>query len=593
MGDKLDSTIDAVASMSRNMVFEEKRVERAKNNTKGNTDYSRKRKLEESHFLERPNTLMTEISRSESFGSFNRRPSSSISSQDSEWTDDFKRDASSEENDFLCKRAEPRQRLGKKISSSSSHREPSQTESDPMKIWTASDDVALIASVAHVSCLRFVHNSYPFSRNFSYSDIEERFCQLMYDEKLSAMAKKRIDQMPVRQRLHIESRIPFTREEERRLMDLADKVWKPNRKEKSDSENHTVLTIEHFKKILEENRSIFHISRTPQVLSDHFRRNKLYGNLISSAIRALTERVLLVSLLNLKIVQYLIDFHHYRSLHLFLIDNCSSNVFRPPFHQSRTPQVLSDHYRRIKGYRDISTASEKYNYESLDFPSDGICMDIDIHIPLQSSRARHHAIARYPLLRSIQSKFQTSAAISDNAVAIIHGKFLQYAMTGKTAIMGRASSYDKVDIDLSKEGPAAKVSRQQALISHLGEDEFSIQNIGQRPIYVDSKPLPQMVSTSLKHGSIIKVASLRLTFSIPVPRDLHPLTLLVAKQARRPQPQQPINQQRGVGLPLPKKPRVKPVNFTPSNSGATIQNLISNSESMEKNRMLSAMAGMT
>ncbi|ULU14520.1 hypothetical protein L3Y34_016770 [Caenorhabditis briggsae] len=540
MGDKLDSTIDAVASMSRNMVFEEKRVERAKHNTKVNTDYSRKRKFEESNFLERPNTLMTEISRSESFGSFNRRPSSSISSQDSEWTDDFKREASSEENDFLCKKAEPRQRLGKKISSSSSHREPSQTESDPMKIWTASDDVALIASVAHVSCLRFVHNSFPFSRNFSYSDIEERFCQLMYDEKLSAMAKKRIDQMPVRQRLHIESRIPFTREEERRLMDLADKVWKPNRKEKSDPENHTVLTIEHFKKILEENRSIFHISRTPQVLSDHFRRNKL-----------------------------------------------------PPFHQSRTAQVLSDHYRRIKGYRDISTASEKYNYESLDFPSDGICMDIDIHIPLQSSRARHHAIARYPLLRSIQSKFQTSAAISDNAVAIIHGKFLQYAMTGKTAIMGRASSYDKVDIDLSKEGPAAKVSRQQALISHLGEDEFSIQNIGQRPIYVDSKPLPQMVSTSLKHGSIIKVASLRLTFSIPVPRDLHPLTLLVAKQARRPQPQQPINQQRGVGLPLPKKPRVKPVNFTASNSGATIQNLISNSESMEKNRMLSAMAGMT
>ncbi|CAP28494.1 Protein CBG08716 [Caenorhabditis briggsae] len=519
MGDKLDSTIDAVASMSRNMVFEEKRVERAKHNTKVNTDYSRKRKFEESNFLERPNTLMTEISRSESFGSFNRRPSSSISSQDSEWTDDFKREASSEENDFLCKKAEPRQRLGKKISSSSSHREPSQTESDPMKIWTASDDVALIASVAHVSCLRFVHNSFPFSRNFSYSDIEERFCQLMYDEKLSAMAKKRIDQMPVRQRLHIESRIPFTREEERRLMDLADKVWKPNRKEKSDPENHTVLTIEHFKKILEENR--------------------------------------------------------------------------PPFHQSRTAQVLSDHYRRIKGYRDISTASEKYNYESLDFPSDGICMDIDIHIPLQSSRARHHAIARYPLLRSIQSKFQTSAAISDNAVAIIHGKFLQYAMTGKTAIMGRASSYDKVDIDLSKEGPAAKVSRQQALISHLGEDEFSIQNIGQRPIYVDSKPLPQMVSTSLKHGSIIKVASLRLTFSIPVPRDLHPLTLLVAKQARRPQPQQPINQQRGVGLPLPKKPRVKPVNFTASNSGATIQNLISNSESMEKNRMLSAMAGMT
>ncbi|UMM15475.1 hypothetical protein L5515_002851 [Caenorhabditis briggsae] len=540
MGDKLDSTIDAVASMSRNMVFEEKRVERAKHNTKVNTDYSRKRKFEESNFLERPNTLMTEISRSESFGSFNRRPSSSISSQDSEWTDDFKREASSEENDFLCKKAEPRQRLGKKISSSSSHREPSQTESDPMKIWTASDDVALIASVAHVSCLRFVHNSFPFSRNFSYSDIEERFCQLMYDEKLSAMAKKRIDQMPVRQRLHIESRIPFTREEERRLMDLADKVWKPNRKEKSDPENHTVLTIEHFKKILEENRSIFHISRTPQVLSDHFRRNKL-----------------------------------------------------PPFHQSRTAQVLSDHYRRIKGYRDISTASEKYNYESLDFPSDGICMDIDIHIPLQSSRARHHAIARYPLLRSIQSKFQTSAAISDNAVAIIHGKFLQYAMTGKTAIMGRASSYDKVDIDLSKEGPAAKVSRQQALISHLGEDEFSIQNIGQRPIYVDSKPLPQMVSTSLKHGSIIKVASLRLTFSIPVPRDLHPLTLLVAKQARRPQPQQPINQQRGVGLPLPKKPRVKPVNFTASDSGATIQNLISNSEFMEKNRMLSAMAGMT
>ncbi|EFO83777.1 hypothetical protein CRE_14219 [Caenorhabditis remanei] len=541
MGDKLDSTIDAVASMSRSTDFpsstkksdvlkDEKRIE----DHHINPEMSRKRKVDNTEFLARPDTLTDRkrwkieedidvledskpcASTSTTLHTPHQRESSSISNQSLEESDRLERGESSEISDSQKKRVDMERTRNK-----TSHREPSITESDPMKIWTASDDLSLITAVSHVSCLRFIHNSLPFSRKFSYSDLEERFCQLMYDEKLSELARKRISGMTERQRLHIESRTPFTRNEERCLMDSAEKRLKSQRNDKNDPDNHTILTIDHFKTILDDNRSTFH--------------------------------------------------------------------------QSRTPQVLSDHFRRIKGYRDTSKESEKNSYEALESNKEVLQVDFDINVPMQSCRARYYAIARRPAFRGIQSRFQTSATVPDNAIAIIHGQFLQYAMTGKMVVMGRASMYDKVDIDLSKEGPAAKVSRQQAVICNVADGEFSIENIGQRPMYVDSKPLPQMVSTSLKHGSIIEIASLRLIFSIPVPRVLHPLTRQIAFQQRRTQ-QEKNNQnyQRsspgGLGGPsssTSKKPRPKP-NPAGGSSTTTVHKSIRKTDFGEKEQLVKA-----
>lgn len=363
------------------------------------------------------------------------------------------------------------------------HMEPSITETNPMRIWTVADDLALLTAVAHVQCIRFIHNSLTFSRKFTFSDVEERYCQLMFDEEISKSAKVRLDAMPHRLKAQIEARTPFTRNEERTLMELAENQLKNARKERQDVENHTVLTILHFKKILDGNRQ--------------------------------------------------------------------------SFHKSRTPQVLSDHYRRIKGYR--SEQGNNYNWQALEALTDGNTMDFDINAPLQAARSRYAAISRRPALSGILNRFKTSGSVPDNAIAMINGQFLQYAMTGKSVTMGRASLNEKIDIDLSKEGPATKVSRQQAVICHVADDKFTIQNVGQRIMYVDSKPLPQMVTTSLKNGSIIEIVSLRLVFSIPVPRILHPITRQCALQHKKVQQEQ---QRSLYGTPQgppppPKKPRGK------------------------------------
>ncbi|EGT31425.1 hypothetical protein CAEBREN_19790 [Caenorhabditis brenneri] len=500
MGDKLDMTINEVASMDRKVVipkFEaEIEVPSFQEHVQLEKEASRKRKFHETpEAPDRPNALDTRKKwKFDEYAPFEAgfeecKPSTSAAAyedaQSQSCPSSMERSSIEEEVNTEEEKEDSEEKEDK-----NSQREPSLTETDPMKIWTAADDYALIVAISHVSCLKFIHNSMPFSRKFTRAELEERYSQLMYDEKMSEQAKGRIALMKSREKICIESRTPFSREEEKCLMEAAELVLKSQKGERYDPDNHTVLQIEHFKQILKDNRT--------------------------------------------------------------------------SFHKSRNPQVLSDHFRRIKSYREPKNSP--YTYEAFENPTNGWVMDFDLMRPLQECRTRYHAIAKRPALRGIQSRFQTSSTVPDNAVAMIHGRFLQYAMTGSVVIMGRSSINERVDIDLSKEGPAAKVSRQQAVISHDSEHNFTIQNIGQRAIYVDSKPLPQMVATSLRHGSVIEVASIRLNFHIPVPRVLHPLTMKVAMQHRKAQAEkqqkQMLSLQRGGPPPsLPpqqKKPRVKP-----------------------------------
>uniref|UniRef100_A0A1I7TBK4 FHA domain-containing protein n=1 Tax=Caenorhabditis tropicalis TaxID=1561998 RepID=A0A1I7TBK4_9PELO len=479
MGDKLDSTINEVASMDRRVEIPRK-AEKSEHQRHQKSE-SRKRKLTEpaDSYLDRPNTLETAKRWKLEEISFEDTQPSTSSALNGDLRFSISQSPSTEEEVPIQTRRVKEERG------------ISLTESDPMKIWTAADDYSLIVAVSHVSCLQFIHNSLPFTRKFTKADLEERYCQLQYDDKLSAEAQARISKMTALQRIHIESRTPFSRDEEKCLMENAEKILKGHNGDEADK-NHTSLRFEHFKMILEQNRNTFHPSRNPQVISDHF--------------------------------------------------------------------------RRIKSYRE--RINLPYTFKTFENPTNGYVMDFDLMRPLQECRSRYNAISRYPSLRGVLSQFQTNATVPDNALAMIHGRFLQFAMTGAMVVMGRSSMNDQVDIDLSKEGPAAKVSRQQALISHIHDDKFKIKNIGQRVMFVDSKPLPQMVSTSLRHGSIIEVASIRLTFSIPVPRELHPLTREIALQHKKALAEKQKKQQMAYQRPTSssgppaigqkKPPRVKP-----------------------------------
>lgn len=61
---------------------------------------------------------------------------------------------------------------------------------------------------------------------------------------------------------------------------------------------------------------------------------------------------------------------------------------------------------------------------------------------------------------------------------MINGQFLQYAMTGKSVTMGRASLNEKIDIDLSKEGPATKVLEGRRQLWKFGFFSEKFENLG-------------------------------------------------------------------------------------------------------------------
>ena len=62
-----------------------------------------------------------------------------------------------------------------------------------------------------------------------------------------------------------------------------------------------------------------------------------------------------------------------------------------------------------------------------------------------------------------------------------------------------------MDIDLSLEGPAWKVSRKQGTIKLRSNGDFIVCNEGKRPIYIDGKPVLQGSKAKIRNQSIFEV----------------------------------------------------------------------------------------
>lgn len=72
--------------------------------------------------------------------------------------------------------------------------------------------------------------------------------------------------------------------------------------------------------------------------------------------------------------------------------------------------------------------------------------------------------------------------------------------------VGRSTRDHPIDVDLSLEGPAAKVSRKQATIRLRNSGEFFMSSEGKRPIFVDGRPVLQGNKVKLNHNSVIEVS---------------------------------------------------------------------------------------
>lgn len=72
----------------------------------------------------------------------------------------------------------------------------------------------------------------------------------------------------------------------------------------------------------------------------------------------------------------------------------------------------------------------------------------------------------------------------------------------------------QVDIDLTHEGDARKISRQQAHISLRADGGFLFTNIGRRAVSVNGMRVVQHCSVNLEHLSLIDLAGVHLLFIV-------------------------------------------------------------------------------
>lgn len=71
--------------------------------------------------------------------------------------------------------------------------------------------------------------------------------------------------------------------------------------------------------------------------------------------------------------------------------------------------------------------------------------------------------------------------------------------------VGRSTKDHTVDVDLSLEGPAWKVSRRQGTIRLRNNGDFFLSSEGKRPIFVDSRPILAGNKMKLNNNSVIEV----------------------------------------------------------------------------------------
>lgn len=71
--------------------------------------------------------------------------------------------------------------------------------------------------------------------------------------------------------------------------------------------------------------------------------------------------------------------------------------------------------------------------------------------------------------------------------------------------LGRATKDNQIDVDLSLEGPAWKISRRQGIIKLRSNGDFFLANEGKRPFYVDGKAILAGNKQKLNNNSVVEV----------------------------------------------------------------------------------------
>ncbi|CAD6220740.1 unnamed protein product [Miscanthus lutarioriparius] len=110
--------------------------------------------------------------------------------------------------------------------------------------------------------------------------------------------------------------------------------------------------------------------------------------------------------------------------------------------------------------------------------------------------------------------YMNRSIMSKGAFAILYGQRMKYYIREPEVSLGRETKEVHVDIDLSKEGKANKISRRQAVIKMDDDGSFYISNTGKYSIFVNGKEVPCSKRINLMSDSLIEIRNLKFIFHV-------------------------------------------------------------------------------
>uniref|UniRef100_A0A665TBV9 Microspherule protein 1 n=1 Tax=Echeneis naucrates TaxID=173247 RepID=A0A665TBV9_ECHNA len=216
------------------------------------------------------------------------------------------------------------------------------------------------------------------------------------------------------------------------------------------------------------------------------------------------------------------------------------------FHPSRTPKSLLVHWQLLKQYyllddqsvQPLPKGDQVLNFSDAEqmvddvklnkffFSSFSELMISDRH-QKREIRQLEQELPRWQVL--VDSITGMSMPDFDNqTLAALRGRMVRYLMRSREITLGRATKDKQIDVDLSLEGPAWKISRKQGIIKLKNNGDFFIANEGRRPIYIDGRPVLSGNKWKLNNNSVVEIAGLRFVFLI----NLELISLIKAEAAK-------------------------------------------------------------
>uniref|UniRef100_UPI00358E73FA microspherule protein 1 isoform X5 n=1 Tax=Myxine glutinosa TaxID=7769 RepID=UPI00358E73FA len=203
------------------------------------------------------------------------------------------------------------------------------------------------------------------------------------------------------------------------------------------------------------------------------------------------------------------------------------------FHAYRTVKVLQTHWQLMKQYHllddqtvqqlpkgdqvmNFSDAEDLMNDDELRDSRDEVLENELAAADRRQKREIRQLEQELPRWQAMVESVTGSSTpeFDSQTLAVLRGRLVRYLMRSREITLGRATKHSQIDVDLSLEGPAWKISRKQGVVKLRSSGEFIISNEGRRPIYIDGKPILTGSKWKLNNNSVVEISSLRFIFLI-------------------------------------------------------------------------------